>query len=425
MTFFEAALEVLRSVKRPLHFRKIAELAISRGLLGHVGNAPIMTMGIRLLQEVRRKQNDSPLLTVAQGIFALRAWSKEILEIREESSQEQALALPLVMSQEGVETEELNKEDVALLLRVAGEAVQASLSVERQSEVQSSEELSDPHGAEASVEQADALQKEELSPKTRSRDAAREHYNVAAASVKMLRSTGEDMTSEQIAQSLNQRFSPNMTAKKLVLALRADNCMRSERGKRPLFRHIAPNSWRLTERDYTRAVLRAESRIYDLARQLRTLALQSMLSKLRALDTQAWLQLGTLLLRQLNYTIISQVQLQSNAILLRAEEARGINYMSVLVLLHHGLSIDVDEVLKFRKMVQEHHLQRGVIITNAEFTRDAVVECDAQEMQIIAYSARQCASIMLEARIGIHNARLPLFFINHRFFDALQDETEV
>src|SRR5690554_4085093 len=54
MTFYEAAVEVLRRSKRPLHFKKITEVAIRDALLSHVGKTPETTMGERLELEVRR-----------------------------------------------------------------------------------------------------------------------------------------------------------------------------------------------------------------------------------------------------------------------------------------------------------------------------------------------------------------------------------
>ena len=48
MTFTEAAVEILRLVGRPLHYKKITELAIERNLLSHVGKAPELTMSSRL-----------------------------------------------------------------------------------------------------------------------------------------------------------------------------------------------------------------------------------------------------------------------------------------------------------------------------------------------------------------------------------------
>lgn len=57
MTFLQAAEEVLRhhSPGSPLHFRRIAELAIEDGLITSHGAAPDATMGAQLYMDVKRR----------------------------------------------------------------------------------------------------------------------------------------------------------------------------------------------------------------------------------------------------------------------------------------------------------------------------------------------------------------------------------
>lgn len=410
MTFFEAALEVLRSVKRPLHYRKIAELAIKRGLLGHVGTAPVMLMGTRLLQEVLRQHNDSPLVIVDQGTFALRAWPAEMLEIREEITDSDELGLPLALraSQDNNE-EELNKDDVLILLRLANEE---QVSTDELHSEPSKQPITSPTQASAHAPVAQ-------------RDPERhhaEHYNVAAAIVKILRANQDALSSELIAQTLNHKFGSFMTGHNVVMALRADNALRSARGKRPLFDLVAPDSWLLTERNYGRAILRTESKIYELSRQVKSYALQAMNKKLRELSLHAWVQLATLLLRHLGYTIISQFKPVDNGVVLRAEESRGLNYVSALVKLHHNCPIEVDDITLLRELMQEYRVGCCLILTNNDLSRDAITECDTAQNPIYAYNARQCASLLVEAKIGIHHTKLPLTFVDDSFFSALHEE---
>jgi len=75
MTFFEAAITVLNAAGRPLHYKKITEIAIRRGLLSHVGKTPEFTMGTRLNQELRKDDGTSVLLRTRPGVFSLRCWS--------------------------------------------------------------------------------------------------------------------------------------------------------------------------------------------------------------------------------------------------------------------------------------------------------------------------------------------------------------
>lgn len=86
MTFYEAALEVLRQSGRPLHFKKITELAIRNSLLSHVGKTPEVTMSARLNQEVKREEL-SALMQPRPGIFLLK---EDIAERLNEEAEERA-----------------------------------------------------------------------------------------------------------------------------------------------------------------------------------------------------------------------------------------------------------------------------------------------------------------------------------------------
>ncbi len=72
MTFTEAALEVLRSAGKPLHYKKITEIAIEKSLLSHVGKTPEMTMSSRLATLVKKSRGNSPIVKVRPGVFAVR-----------------------------------------------------------------------------------------------------------------------------------------------------------------------------------------------------------------------------------------------------------------------------------------------------------------------------------------------------------------
>jgi hypothetical protein len=61
MTYYEAALEVLRSVRRPLTTREITDQAIQRGLITPSGKTPNNTMAAELYLRVR---NDPQLVKI-------------------------------------------------------------------------------------------------------------------------------------------------------------------------------------------------------------------------------------------------------------------------------------------------------------------------------------------------------------------------
>src|SRR5512147_827845 len=74
MTFTEAAIEVLRREGKPLHFRKLAEIAIRENLLDHVGEVPEETMAGQLAAHCRLPPTERRVIAVQSGTFALDEW---------------------------------------------------------------------------------------------------------------------------------------------------------------------------------------------------------------------------------------------------------------------------------------------------------------------------------------------------------------
>jgi ribonuclease E len=74
MTFTEAAVEVLKREGKPLHFRKIAEIAIHESLLDHVGKIPEDTMADQLAAHCKLPRSERAIVVVQHATFALEDW---------------------------------------------------------------------------------------------------------------------------------------------------------------------------------------------------------------------------------------------------------------------------------------------------------------------------------------------------------------
>jgi len=74
MTFTEAAVEVLKREGKPLHFRKIAEIAIRENLLDHVGKIPEDTMADQLSAHCKLPRTDRAIVVIQHATFALEEW---------------------------------------------------------------------------------------------------------------------------------------------------------------------------------------------------------------------------------------------------------------------------------------------------------------------------------------------------------------
>ena len=97
MTFSEAAVEVLKTVGKPLHYKRITVLAIEKNLLSHVGKSPEVTMSARLAALVTRDKGEAPIIRLAPGIFGLRDWGDAVPVDQAELDEEVAAPAPAVI----------------------------------------------------------------------------------------------------------------------------------------------------------------------------------------------------------------------------------------------------------------------------------------------------------------------------------------
>lgn len=153
MTFYEAAVEVLRRTGRPLHFKKITELAIRDSLLSHVGKTPETTMGERLELEVRR-EDDSIVVKTRPGVYALREEALALLNEEAERRAAERAAIQLERNQ-GVEVDsEVEDDEEPDSMEVEGsDDADDSVEVEVQ---QDAERSSDANESEEGDEEDDS-----------------------------------------------------------------------------------------------------------------------------------------------------------------------------------------------------------------------------------------------------------------------------
>jgi hypothetical protein len=70
--FVEAAREVLRTAKRPMHYKEITDIAAQRGLLKEPGPHPEATMAASLTHAARAERPE--LVKFGKSTFVLSAW---------------------------------------------------------------------------------------------------------------------------------------------------------------------------------------------------------------------------------------------------------------------------------------------------------------------------------------------------------------
>lgn len=417
MTFFEAAIEVLRTVQRPLDYKAITQFAINRQLLGHVGHTPDIVMGACLIRAIERSETGA-LIRLPSGEFALRGWPDSVLEkAKEESIPEGSSDVEFPPVHIGL----LNEYDSIPLLE--DDDIQFRKAVQMRFDSQSFDDDVDKSDAEWESDSEDKGQYEQLREELNAQH--NEHYNICAAIVKLLRHAPAPTRSAVLASMLTEKFGGPVYEQSIVLAMRADNALRVSRGKRAIFMHIPPDLWTLSENFLARHILKLESKLYDMSRQLRLYSIHALSSKLHELSAQAWFQLAAIILKHLNYTIISQCEVTETTSIFRAEEARGLTYIPVVIRVQHAPLINTDDIVQFQDLIRELGYDHGVLLTNGEVSKDALTECTNKDLPIYAYTARQIAPIMLDAKIGVIPNELPIVFIDNNFFHALSSKDSI
>jgi hypothetical protein len=79
MTFLEAALEILKRERKPLHYKDLTERAMDKKLLTFVGRTPEVTMQTQLTNAVK-KAPGNPFVRVKPGVFGLLRYPEVALD---------------------------------------------------------------------------------------------------------------------------------------------------------------------------------------------------------------------------------------------------------------------------------------------------------------------------------------------------------
>ena len=83
--------------------------------------------------------------------------------------------------------------------------------------------------------------------------------------------------------------------------------------------------------------------------------------------------------------------------------------------------VDTEDIIQFRDLIKELGYENGVLMVNGDVSKDALNECITKDVSIYAYSPKQIAPIMLDAKIGVIPNELPIVFIDNNFFQALSE----
>ena len=459
MTFTEAAVEVLRSAGKPLHYKKITEIAIEKNLLSHVGKTPETTMSSRLATMVKKDRGDAPILKVKPGVFALRefpedaideaagdAADSDALEASEPKAGEDETATEVDVQEGEEETlvaaqdlpgadvfPEEDDDDELILANLDDDSPDARRPRKRRPRRRRER---DADGASAS----DARSERERRPAARSR-SRKEPPAPAHRAAEAGEPVGRDLsdaietalrggsrkprTLVQVAEALidtgRLAGTPALLAPTLGAAVRGDNAKRRASGGRPRFRE-SDGLVALLEWDLPSDAVNAERDALRAADRQRQSVRRAFIKRLRSLPDGALLELLATWLNAVGVHSLRGVRADAGDFSLAGTLRRGPEETPLAITIFRGNQpIQNDAVVALRGGLHHFdHARVGWLITLGQVREGTLGEAHAEGAAPCAvFDADALAVSMEEVGVGIHRASLPLAVLDVELLDSL------
>ncbi len=427
MTFYEAALRVLESAGRPLHFLEITEKSIQQNLLSHVGKTPEQTMLSRLAAMARRR-GDRKVIVTAKDTFALADW-----QLPED---------PEALAQTGVP--EANPEEDLPPLRPAERHPEARAENVRT--------LGRPGDKRRRHEEED-------------RNRRRRYPPLPEVVFEILSEAGEGLPAEALLERARSRelVSEEITAEQLLTALLEDNQRRIDAGRRPQYLFDKDTRKVSLERagqpseapplelqaafaqalgiplEGGRPVLvgRREERVESQADLQVLMAARSAMKdakramarilrkKLADLDAGTFEKAVVRLMHALHFREVKVAKRSKEGPLLTARRKDGSLELRYAVRLLRGFgAIERQKVQELRKDLGHYAAQVGLLVSAGELRGDARGEAQSGQPLVFLWCGEALAEKFFEAKIGVEVQTYEMYEIDEAFFEQARIDAE-
>lgn len=462
MTFTEAAVEVLRTAGKPLHYKEITEIAIERNLLSHVGKTPETTMSSRLATMVKKDRGDAPILKVKPGVFALRESPDDLLEdagsTPPESEAPEAAGQDMateamgaseagakastslggeaeIVAQElpgaDVFPEEDDDDELILANLDEGDAREGRKPRKRRPRRRRERESDSGSGAEARSGRRSTprgrSRKEPEAPATRAAEAGEPlGRDLSDAIETALRGgTRQPRTLIQLAEALvatgRLTGSPALLAPTLAAAVRGDSAKRRASGGRPRFR-AGEGLVSLLEWDLPNEAVNAERDALRAADRQRQSVRRAFVKRLRDVPDGALLELLATWFNAVGVHSLRAVRADAGDFSLAGTLRRGPEETRLAIAIYRGKQpVNSDAIASLRGGLHHFdHARMGWVVTLGQVREGTLDEAHAEGAAPCAvFDADALAISMEEVGVGIQRAMLPLAMLDLDLLDSL------
>ncbi|HYH97560.1 HTH domain-containing protein [Hyalangium sp.] len=431
MTFYEAALRILESEGRPLHFLEITEKSIAQNLLSHVGKTPEMTMLSRLAAMARRTR-DRKVIVTAKDTFALADWSLP----------EDAEAL----AQTGV-VEPHPEEDLPPLrpverhpdsrgdnVRVAGRGSERKRRREDEEDQKGRKRRFPPLPEvvfEILSEGEGGLRAEQIIERARGRELCAEETTVEAVLTALLEDNQRRIDAGRRPQfAFNKQTSEVVTLERagapsepppleLQAAFAAALGIPLEDGRPVLARVAAPGAAEPMVDPVLLATLKTS------LKDARRAVARGLRKRLGELDVGTFEKSVVKMMHSLHFRELKVAKRSKDGPLLTARKREGsVELRYAVRMLKGSASVDRKMVQELRRDLGHYSAQVGLLVSAADVRGDARSEAQAGGALVMLWCGDALGEKFLEAKTAVTVTQVELFDVDDRFFEAARLDAE-
>lgn len=432
MTFYEAALRVLESEGRPLHFLEITERSIAQNLLSHVGKTPELTMLSRLAAMARRTR-DRKVIVTAKDTFALTDWS-----LPEDA---EALAHTGVMEahpEEGLPAlrpTERHPDPRTDNVRVAGRGSERKQRRQEEEEGRGGRRRRFPPMPEVVFEilsEADqSLRPEQLLEQARAKELAAEDATVEALLTALLEDNQRridagrrpqfSFSTETGAVTLERAGSPSEAPPlELQAAFAAALGIPLEDGRPVLNR---PSAAAAAPEALADAALLTAAR--SAVKDARKAVARSLRKRLGELDVGTFEKSVVKMMHALGFRELKVAKRSKEGPLLTARKREGsVDLRFAIRMLKGTPALDRKAVQELRKDLGHYSAQVGLLACAGEARGDARTEAQASGSLVMLWCGDALGEKFLEAKAAVSVTTVELYDVDERFFEVAKLEAE-
>jgi hypothetical protein len=414
MTFYEAALRILESEGRPLHFLEITEKSIAQNLLSHIGKTPEQTMLCRLAAMARRTR-DRKLTVTAKDTFALVDW-----------------ALP---------------EDAEALANTGApephpeESLPPLRPVERHPDPRSDNARS--FGRTERRRRGD----------DEDRGKRRRFPPISEVVFEILSEVGQPLKPEEITQRAKERelASNELSREHILNALLEDNQRRIDAGRRPQFIFLASTDQLALERSLpsespaqevqaalaqaagafrpadrlegsdSAPALAAKAAVKDARRHI----VRGLRRRLSELDSGGFEKAVVRMMHGHGFRDIKVAKRSKDGPLMTARKREGsVELRFAVRLLKGNPLVDRKMISELRRDLGHYSAHLGLLATSGDLRGDGRAEAHAQGPLVLLWCGDALGEKFLEARAAVHVTQVELFELDDSYFSAARRESE-